>query len=205
VVWLCLATGAVVASGALIGPRVLRASGGAGSGPVDPLTPEQRALAEALEALLQRSHRVLAVHQRGSAPLTEVLLWLTDETDPGRIEESELGLLSHSRALHTLTLTTAAPAAEAGRPQARAPSAWDPDDPDLVERAFCDWWRARRDGLARVLARGLSDMTVEHAAAPPPGRTRLVLTLTWSVEPADHIPRASVLVDVRGGRLGARE
>ena len=203
----CVVAGAMLASAALVGPRVLRAAGSdeGEAAALQQLQPDRRAVIETLGQMLESCHQVLAVHHRGpQRPFTEILLWLEDGQRPGRIDEGEVGLLSHSRVLQTLVLTVHVAGDEADGRTPR-PADWAPGDTALRQSTFCDWWRGRRGAVPRLVARDISDLSVAPAEAAMPGRSRLQLSLTWSGEAADARDSALVLVDVRGGRSGAVE
>ena len=56
-----------------------------------PQPPERQQVLTGLAALLGGSLEVLAIHQRGPTPFVEVVLWLEDSHNLGRIDRDEYG------------------------------------------------------------------------------------------------------------------
>ncbi len=154
--------------------------------------PTHRELIDALTRLIARSVGILAIHHRGPGPYLELVLWLDDDTNPGRPDAHELALLSHSRILQTLTLYrrpsgTPADWKGAGGLWASGNSATDP--------SFCGRWRADSGVRALVLMRGVSDMRVEPVASPHASLQRLRILLSWAADSVDGADEASAMVD----------
>ncbi len=140
-----------------------------------------------LGALVGRSVEVLAVWPRGDTPYLELVLWLEDRGRPGRLDQSELAVVSHSEVLQTIVLYR--------RSEDEA------DGPGGLARVeaqgagFCDRWRANPNVWPTVLATGVTDMRVEQTGRPYEATQRLRITLTWSSDSSDGPDEASVLVD----------
>jgi hypothetical protein len=168
--------------------------------------PAHQQLIEDLGGLIERSVGVLAIHDRGSTPYVEMVLWLTDHPEigiDGKADDGELAVLSHSSILQTISIyrmtsdgKDAAAAIEASRSSSE----------------FCRQWRANSNVVPLVLASGVSDVRVEPAGGaqdewvawgPWGGLQRLRLTLTWAVDSADGPDEASVLVHTVMFPIGA--
>lgn len=118
-------------------------------------TPAPRA-AEAL-ALVHGCKQVLAAHNRGATPYTELVLWMHDETNPGVIDASEVAVLCHSRLFRTITVYGLASSTPEGlmRLSVTVPETTF-DDP-----SFCDQWRSMPQIRPLTIATGISDMRLE--------------------------------------------
>ncbi|MCH6550395.1 MAG: hypothetical protein IH804_00065, partial [Planctomycetes bacterium] len=153
-------------------------------------SPDHQRLIESLGALIGRSSKVLAIHDRGPTPYMEVLLWVDDAKNPGTLDAGELALISHSRVLQTITYYTLG---EVGTGSGFG-GAFDQFGP-----AFCDRWRAEPDVMARMIGAGVSDMRVEPVEGGPTGPALLRISLTWGPDSTDGPDEASVLVDAAYG------
>ncbi len=167
-------------------PRYLQA-GAAGPPVVAAGSPVHQELADGLAALIRRSVGVLAVHQRGPTPYVEVVLWLEDRKRPGRADESELAVVSHSAVLRTITIYRLT-GSEAGP---RVPL----DGSYAVDAAFCDRWRADPRVVPSVLMSGVSDMQVERLRSAWDGIEGLWIRLTWPGDSVDGPDEASAVVE----------
>ena len=178
---------------AVVTPGFIHASGTVTPTGMAARSPDHQRLIDSLGALIGRSGKVLAIHDRGPTPYMEVLLWMDDAKNPGTIDAGELALLSHSRVLQTITYYTLAE----GRDPASYHGGFDQLGP-----AFCNQWRAGPEVMARVIGAGVSDMRVEPVEAGPTGPALLRISLTWGPNSTDGPDEASVLVDAVYGHGG---
>ena len=182
---LSLAT-ALSVTAAVVTPRYLSAKSVA-SDVIAARNPNNQQFIIGLAALVGRSVEVLAVRPRGDTPYVELVLWLEDRGRPGRLDRSELAVVSHSEVLQTIVLY-----------QRYADDTQGPSDLARVEAqgaGFCDRWRADPNVWPTVLATGVSNMRVEQTGRPYEATQRMRITLTWSTESTDGPDEASVLVD----------
>ncbi len=171
---------------AVVTPRYLAAQSVA-SDVVAARNPNNQQFITGLGALVGRSVEVLAVRPRGDTPYVELVLWLEDRGRPGRLDRSELAVVSHSEVLQTIVLYQRSEddtegEGELGRAEAQG-------------AGFCDRWRADPNVWPTVLATGVADMRLEQTGRPYEATQRLRITLTWSSESSDGPDEASVLVD----------
>ncbi len=178
---------------AMVTPGFLHGSGTLAPTGLAARSPDHQALIDALGALIGRSPKVLAIHDRGPTPYMEVLLWVDDAKNPGTIDGDELALLSHSRVLQTITYYTLAEGGDAARYRRGV---------DQLGPAFCTQWRAEPDVMARMIGAGVSDMRVEPVEGGPTGPALLRISLTWGPDSTDGPDEASVLVDAAYGHGG---
>jgi hypothetical protein len=179
--------GALTATTLVVAPRYLTAAPVVvESDHVEPRTPHRRNLVQALAAVMEQSVGVVAVHDRGSTPFAEIVLWLTDEENRGVMDEWELAVMSHSRILRTVTLYRI--------PRDDEQAAEIADDGRVREAAFCEVLRADERVEPMILMTDVSEMQVERLADASPDRLRLAVTLTWSGESVDGADKASVIV-----------
>ena len=158
-------------------------------GDVAPRTSQHQAVLEALAALVRNSDRVLAVHQRGPTPYVELVLWMRDRKNPGVVDADEVGVLSHSRMMRSITFF----GLTGDRRGARAtPSV----DIGFTDSLFCDAWRARSDVVPRVVATCVSDMHVETLEPRAATGSTLCISLTWTEDSSDAADEGSVFVDL---------
>ncbi len=170
----------------VVTPRYLLAQSVA-SDVVAARNPNNQQFIVGLAALVGRSVEVLAVRPRGDTPYLELVLWLEDRGRPGRLDRSELAVVSHSEVLQTIVLYQRFEdgpegAGELARIEAQG-------------AGFCDRWRADPNVWPTVLATGVADMRVEQTGRPYEATQRLRITLTWSSDSSDGPDEASVLVD----------
>jgi hypothetical protein len=168
--------------------------------------PQHQALLEVLVQLIGQCREVLATHQTVQRPALEVLLWLEDADPPGVVDPVEIGLLSHSRILQTLTFTRLVPGADvtaqdllALRPPgvtAGSRSTAGTDPYDLLDPSFCRRWQAFPLTEVLTIGTGLSDLTIRPVPAGAGGAAALEIALTWSAESVDGPDMASAVIDV---------
>ncbi len=171
---------------AVVTPRYLLAQSVA-SDVIAARNPNNQQFITGLGALIGRSVEVLAVHPRGDSPYLELVLWLEDRARPGRLDRSELAVVSHSEVLQTIVLyQRSEDDAEGEGVLARV---------EVQGAGFCNRWRADPNVWPTVLATGVADMRVEQTGRPYEATQRLRITLTWSSESSDGPDEASVLVD----------
>ncbi|MHC4414848.1 MAG: hypothetical protein ACYS0G_06145 [Planctomycetota bacterium] len=189
--------GALSVTTAVIAPRYLAA----GVGPPEVAkakTAVHQEKIDALAGLIGRSVGVMGIHQRGATPFLEIVLWLHDDDDSGRADESELAVLSHSEVLRTITIYRLDE---------------DENDPAVVpldvsrsaEPDFCDRWRADPRVVPLILITGVSDIRIEPLGTPWEGTQRLRIGLTWAPDSVDGPDEASVVVDAVMFSSDARE
>lgn len=144
---------------------------------------------EGLSRLLSGAQGVVALHERGNSPFVELVLWLEDSTNPGVIDRHELVVIGHSRVLRTVTVYQTA--RYAGSPNV----SWQPDEPALRQRTFCDQWRADAAVRPRVIGTGISDMRFERIDESSAEHARYAITLTWTEDSVDGADEATLIVD----------
>ncbi len=192
--------GTLGAATLVLAPRYLIAEsdGKGGPGTTAARQDAHRELIEDLAVILEHCVGVLAINERGATPFVEVVLWLEDGSTgtAGRADRHEIGLLSHSSVLQTITVYCLSPAA--------GTDGGDPAEPLSGGPEFCQRFRADPRVSALVLGRGVADMRVEPVGAVQAewgeagswgGFQRLLLTLTWAADSADGADEASALVD----------
>ncbi len=171
---------------AVVTPRYLIAQSVA-SDVIAARNPNNQQFITGLAALVGRSVEVLAVQPRGDTPYLELVLWLEDRGRPGRLDRSELAVVSHSEVLQTIVLYQRSEGETEGLGKLTRVEA--------QGAGFCDRWRADPNVWPTVLATGVADMRVEQAGRPYEATQRLRITLTWSSDSSDGPDEASVLVD----------
>lgn len=171
---------------------------GNGTGtPVSPArVPRHQALMDHVAELISGSQAVLGFHHRRggkgpSAPLEEVVLWLTDDKNPLNLDRSEVAVLSHSLIRQTITLFVA-------DPSYRQP-AGSIDPVHAASRAFSDTWRADPAVKGIVIATGISDLRFEPAGGDDSNLTSMGISLTWASDSADGSDEASARIDAIKG------
>lgn len=171
---------------AVIAPIALRAAEGPEApAEVAALDPEHDRVADLIAGAIERSRAVVAVHPRGATSFVEVVLWISDERNPGLVDASECVVLSHSRLLRTIVLHE--PGADGDRAAIYAP-----DDPQ-----FCTARREDPDARRRILATGVRELAVEPEGRDEAGRSMLRIALTWAGDSADSGDEATRLVAAR--------
>lgn len=150
--------------------------------------PSNQLVMDGLIALVAASSRVLAVHQRDRGPYVEILLRTHDASGHGDLAADEIVLLSHSEILQTITLYTVAEGEARGSYGLAGLWGW----PEPDNREFADRWRSHPRVEQRVIATGVSSMTVHRLED-----SRLRISLIWASESADARDEASAVVAVR--------
>ena len=179
--------GVLGATAVMIGPRVIEAQSAVHAPYVIAASdPAHQRVIELFGSMVARSRAVLAVHQRGATPYEELVLWFEDRDRPDQVDRHEVGVISHSRILRTLTFFTQESAEI-------APAAF--DEP-WHEASFCDAWRTHPDRQAVVIASGISDLHYDYVQLIQGEAPSLRITFTWASESADGSDEASIVVDV---------
>ena len=179
--------GVFTTAAVVIGPRMLSASSTTIPNAAPVLSPRQQATLDGLAALVGRSIGVLAIHERGLSPFTEVVLWLEDHHEPSELSRGEVAVLSHSRILQTISLYMLD--AQAETELVLVPAA-------ASKRSFCDAWRADPQVTPTLIASGVSDVQFVRILGTAE-RSVVRIGLTWPEETADGPVEASAEVDVR--------
>lgn len=190
----CSVIGTFIVTAAIVTPLSLHASDDKDGPQVIAARQEHhQQVIEAIATLLGRSEEIVAVHDRGESPFVEVVLRLQDKGG-SELAEDEIAVLSHSEVLQTITFYTlpeqAAPDperrqvfADAGRRREQ-----------LTKPRFCTLWRSDPGVVPRVIATGVTDMTIEQVERLSPDRVRLWIELTWGPNSSDGEDSASVFV-----------
>jgi len=166
--------------------------------------PAHQRTIDLLGALVSRSRELLALHQRGPTPFLELVLWLEDVENPGRVDPPEVAVLAHSEILQTITFFELAESDQRDEPidaellalAGAVPAESVLPAADVASPEFCVQWR-RMSGVApRVVATGVAGMHAEIAGESENGRTLLRIALTWAGDSSDSPDEASRLLDV---------
>lgn len=138
-------------------------------------------------------HRVEAIHAPGQgSPFLEIVLWLEDSENLGTRDPGEVAVISHSRALQTITIAQwAPPDADDHDP----PASPDLAESDITGAEFPSWWRSHESVARRVIACGVDGMAADRVRTRD-GRGLLEIRLTWSEDHADGPDEASARLDV---------
>ena len=67
-------------------------------------TDNHQEFANTLASLVERCVEVIAVHDRGRTPYSEIVLWVDDRANPGIIDQDELAVISHSQLFRTVAV-----------------------------------------------------------------------------------------------------
>lgn len=181
--------GALGATAIMIGPRVIEANSPATTPQVvTARIPSHQRVIEAFGGLVARSRAMLAVHDRGAGSHEELVLWLENRDLPKLVDPHEIGVISHSRILQTLTLHTM-PEAEIA-PLDVPWQAWS-------RPGFCETWRTCPGTHSTVIAAGLSDVDFRSEQLIQGGPAALRITFTWAADSADGSDQASIVVGVK--------
>jgi hypothetical protein len=174
----------LMTAAAVLDPATLQASSASTPRPALPRDAHQEFM-RSLGSLVGQCERVLAIKPGEDDRGAELVLWLEDTHDSGRVNADELALLRHSPLFQTITFYTVSRHATALRQAAgdqpswrgviRSPSARASetanqgansadsaaiDEFDVAAPGFIDRWRAMSVVQARVIATGVSDMQV---------------------------------------------
>lgn len=201
---LCLLAGTVLV-GYVAGPGLVQASDSARQQRAE----QRQMLVTALNAVssaVSRCRAVLAMHPRGETPYVDIVLWMTDDRNPGAVDPEELALLSHSRALGSIRLFTLAHG-RGGFPDLltnsipvvadTTPFAGHPDSPE-----FGDLWRSSPHVNSTILADRVSDLSVEIIRSDDGGHGAMRIELICTPESADWAERASVVIRLPSASQG---
>jgi hypothetical protein len=207
---------ALLTAAAVLDPASLQA--GSPDRQPDTTRNPQEELTEFLSILISQSERVVAINPAQGERGCEVLLWFADTADRGNINASELTLIRHSPLFQTLMVYSMPTngGSDAGRPgsaasasPSRAPSGPTSvrfgtaqaiagaalSESDVVAPGFTDRWRAMSSVEARMIARGISDLSVEEAGHPDVSQLSLLhLHLTWQGDSVDGAREVSAVV-----------
>ncbi len=203
----------VVAAGAFyVTPRYLLAQPGSeGVSEAIPATvPAHQEFMDILARLIGRSRAVIAVHHRPSNPFTDLVLWLEDLENPGRMDLSEIALLTHSKTVQTLTLVRLSPTKPQDDPlgalvnidETGAEKIWNlPPETDAAPEPdsplFPGFLRRHPRAESTIIGAGLSDLTYSlQPAESPSSRDLLGISLTWSADSVDGSDACSKSVHV---------
>lgn len=193
-----LTTLASMATAALvIGPRFsLGAMSDDELGPGEVLS-ERQIFTNQIAGIFGGSHRVLAVHDRGSTPYLEAVLWVEDRINPGQIDPVEVAVISHSRVLQTLTWY-ALPA-----PYEKAKWSDLKNSVLTVERiedaTFCERWRSHAGVVPRVVSTGISDLMIKSAHGKDRDSGVMQIRVIWPKEMTDSPTETSAHVQAAIG------
>lgn len=163
----------MVGGSVLVAPRALEgAFGGAAeeAAEIGVISAEHAATAAALSHLLDSCAAVIAVRAGGRGAGGEtgaVVLWAEDKGERGVMEAGEVLVLLHSPVLEALVAMTA-PEGSSERIAAL----------EAMEAGFPERWRAREDVRKRVVAAGVTAVSVARAEAGE-GRAVVRVGLTW--------------------------
>ncbi|MHC5026265.1 MAG: hypothetical protein ACYTGR_05825 [Planctomycetota bacterium] len=171
----------------IAGPRLVRGEADDMDDPaIAHLSDDQRHVLDGVVEMIGRSHEVLAIHGRGANPHTRIVLWLEDGGNPGVLDPGEVGVLTHSPALQTISFD----AFEGNE----APEV---DMTTVRDPGFARQWRACEGVRSRLIAREVSELRVTPTSGPD-SSFRLRISLTWVDETSDCPDKASTVVDARG-------
>ncbi len=173
----------------VVTPVVLRASGDGDEERVVARQPAHRQVAVLFAGLVSQCREVLVVRGADARAGVEMVLWLEDAANPGRIDPGEIALVRHSRLLRIITLHKQDGEVD-GPSLARS---------DITAPGFARAWRDRPEVTRRVLATGVSDLTVTPVARADDGRSMFRVSFTWPADSVDGPDEACVLVDAVGG------
>lgn len=187
--------GIVIGAGAIVTPRFIDASTVRLGDVVVARVPEHQTLLDQLASVLARSHAVLGVHPATGSPMLDIGLWIDDQSDDGVVNTTEFAVISWSRSLEVLTYHTM-PSLDV---LSRGDSLRRPDELKRGDRQACRALRQHPAATTQLLARGLSDVSVETMESSPSDHAetgRLRITLTWRGHSTDGTDEASTVVDV---------
>ena len=137
-----------------------------------------------LTSIISESRGIIAAHPRGETPFAEIVIWASDHHDPGQINESEILIISHSRALRTITGF-----------RIDSNSRVQLSSIDLQNASFCDAWRTNPDVQAKVIATDIDDMQLLMPSRDGFGERRFRIQLKWPSELSDVNDSRSIVID----------
>jgi hypothetical protein len=201
----------LITAAAVLDPATLQAGSVAAPRIGEPHNAHQDLL-NSLTSMLSQCRQVLAVRAGEEDRGAEMIMWLEDSHDPGRINADELAVVRHSPLFQTITLYNVARdtrSSQGARLTSRAASASPAEatltQADLAAPGFIDRWRAMPAVAARVVGSGISDMNIEQVDRSNARELSLVrLHLTWAGDSADGPDDASAAVQVQGAFDAAR-
>jgi hypothetical protein len=172
------------------------------------------AFIRSLAGMLGQCEGVLALRDERDGAETEVVVWLDDSHDVGRVNADELAVVRHSPLFQTVTLYSASDRSDSGSPALGAGTWAGAAKPSFTDAVVTlaeiaapgatDRWRSHPAVGARVLATGISCMSIEPAH---PGTDRALslfrVRLTWDAESSDGAESASAVVEAGRRRIGA--
>lgn len=203
----------LMSAAAVLDPATLQASSTAAGRPLAASDQHQQ-VADAVSALMTRAERVLALRPGDADRGVEIVLWLDDSHDAGRVNADELALIRHNRLFQTVTFYSVAPIALNARASARGSAAHagiasfahsasantveasrhdQAIDAEVFTPGFTDRWRGMSAVQARVLAAGISDMRVESFDGVS-ALSNLRVHLQWGGDSVDDGSEASAIV-----------
>ncbi len=140
---------------------------------------------EALRILLQSCKQVVAVHANDQAGVTEVVLWHRDIDLDGKLDPSEIVLLTHSRFLGQIS--AASQGWQPGRDDKDFERLTRPIDGAVAANpGFSSKWRARPDVETAPVAVGIDGFRLEDLGGKfEQGTYRVVLR--WSPNVSDAV------------------
>lgn len=148
------------------------------------------------------SHQVIAVHERGLTPYSEAVLWVEDRANPGQIDPGEIAVLCHSRVLQTVTWFALPKELEKASWLDLKGGALSLDR--IGDPMFCEQWRAQRVVTPRIVATGISDMTVKTARREGADTGVLQVSVIWPVSLTDSSVKTSAHAEVVFGSPSRR-
>jgi len=188
--------------------------------------------ANTLAGLVERCVEVIAVHDRGKTPYSEIVLWVEDRANPGVIDQDELAVISHSQLFRTVAVyginscglkdTSAAPKSKQDHTQPTTQhlagsgsvtgarrttlSAINMNDRQaLSDSSFCDTWRGLSQVKPCVIATGVSDLRLEPSSIADQQLSHLRISLTWSADSVDGAGEADALVNLSARSLPSQQ
>ena len=167
-------------------------AGPPGGDPPRPVSDEQRAVDE-LAGLIARSHAVLAIHDRGCTPFFEIVLWVEDGANPGRLDPHELLVISHSEVLWTVCGYSSGPPEDARKGAARSDEL---DLSELRDARFCARWRDRQNVNPSILATGVTALQLTPLGPAEGGGHLVRIALTFTSDSTDGPEEVHSVVNV---------
>jgi hypothetical protein len=182
--------------------------------PLDRSQQRRDEFSENLAALLSNCLEVLACNNHSPNAQASVVLWASDDENPGVVDPKEIKVISHSPLLRTITVYTL----ESKPGQSEAPARVQPgkvsgmatgsprhplalrltgplDRTAVSAPVFCDRWRSTPSVEPRTFATGISDMRIDAIGTKDGDALSLLrLTLRWSADSADGPGEATALI-----------
>ena len=159
-----------------------------------------RRVAESVANVISSSRGIISTSPDKSGPVDDVVLWLADGGDAGRMEWRDMAVLSHSPLRRALVLyrwpdASEVPPERQMELQRRGEQTVSPDRRGSASLSE----RFRRDPLVSraVVAHGVSWFRLEPIGAGPNMQSKVIplrLTLIWPGEAADTTDQASLVI-----------